>query len=188
DLNVDEFSLEVPSSLQKRSNDSPTQSSPKKIAVESTSDVSLMTQQPKHKTDTNDNTKTKIKCSDYSTRWEYVMALLQSNGTIDASLHDYTSIADIRANHFTRSDRMLLQIESIRKTETGFLCEFSDRANRIFGTLSNHIVKDHQRVLDVTTVLWLKNVPILYVNQSGNIYLVINSDNIVKVYSRFDET
>ena len=56
------------SNLEKRSNDSPTQSSPKKIAVESTSDgtlssqlkdvVSLMTQQPKHKTDTNDNTKT----------------------------------------------------------------------------------------------------------------------------------
>ena len=93
---------------------------------------------------------------------------------------------------------MLLQIESIQKTETGFLCEFSDQGNRIFGTLSkfrllpsfsfSHIVKDHQRALDVTTVLWVKNVPILYVNQSGNIYLVINTDNIIRVYSRFDDT
>ena len=42
--------------------------------------------------------------------------------------------------------------------------------------------------MDVTAVLWLKNVPILYVNQSGNVYLVVNSENIVRVYSRFDET
>ena len=129
--------------------------------------------------------------------WDYWLYRNENHDYL-ASLHDYTSIADIRVNHFTRSDRMLLQIESIRKTETGFLCEFSDQGNRIFGTLSkfrllpsfsfSHIVKDHQRALDVTTVLWVKNVPILYVNQSGNIYLVINTDNIIRVYSRFDDT
>ena len=62
------------------------------------------------------------------------MALLQSNGTIDGM---QMNVIDIKLpSMITRSDRMLLQIESIRKTETGFLCEFSDRANRIFGTLS----------------------------------------------------
>ena len=49
---------------------------------------------------------------------------------------NYTSISDVRANHFTRADRILLEIESIRKTETGYLCEFSDKTDRIFGTLS----------------------------------------------------
>ena len=58
--------------------------------------------------------------------------------SLPASLHDYTSISDIRANHFTRTDRILLEIESLRKTETGFFCEFSDGANRIFGTLSTY--------------------------------------------------
>ena len=51
----------------------------------------------------------------------------------------------------------------------------------------SHVVKDYQRVLDVSSVLWLKNVPILYVDQSGSVYLVVNIDNVIKVYSRFDE-
>ena len=42
-------------------------------------------------------------------------------------------------------------------------------------------------MLDVSSILWLKNVPILYVSQSGSVYLVVNIDNIIKVYSRFDE-
>ncbi|KAK8802363.1 hypothetical protein WA588_005334 [Blastocystis sp. NMH] len=186
DLNVDEFELEVPVSTQKRAAVSSTENTPKKVAVQNDSDVSLLTQRL-HPLSTGRETQTVVNSNDFPSRWKYVMALLQSKGYLDASLHDYTSISDIRANHFTRTDRILLEIESIRKTETGFFCEFSDGTNRIFGTLSTHIVKDYQRVLDVSSVLWLKNVPILYVSQSGSVYLVVNIDNIIKVYSRFDE-
>lgn len=53
--------------------------------------------------------------------------------------------------------------------------------------ISSNVVKDYQRSLDISTVLWLRDVPILYVNQSGNIYLVINTPNIVQVFSRYDD-
>ena len=54
--------------------------------------------------------------------------------------------------------------------------------------INSNVVKDYQRSIDVSTVLWLRDVPILYVNQSGNVYLVINSPNVVKVFSRFDDS
>ena len=35
-----------------------------------------------------------------------------------------------------KTDRMLLQIESVRKTEAGYYCEFSDPTGHIYGTLN----------------------------------------------------
>lgn len=46
------------------------------------------------------------------------------------------SILDVKSNHFLKTRRMILQIESMKKTETGYFCEFSDLTDKIYGTLS----------------------------------------------------
>lgn len=95
-----------------------------------------------------------------------------------------------------RTGKILLQIESLRKTETGFYCEFSDLTGHIYGTLSkfvidecvrgSDIIKKYQRVIEVSTVLFASNVPLLYVQQSGRFYLIITLDNIIRIVSKFD--
>ncbi|OAO17118.1 hypothetical protein AV274_1144 [Blastocystis sp. ATCC 50177/Nand II] len=85
-----------------------------------------------------------------------------------------------------RTGKILLQIESLRKTETGFYCEFSDLTGHIYGTLSNDIIKKYQRVIEVSTVLFASNVPLLFVQQSGRFYLIITLDNIIRIVSKFD--
>ena len=95
-----------------------------------------------------------------------------------------------------RTGKILLQIESLRKTETGFYCEFSDLTGHIYGTLSkfaidgrvraSDIIKKYQRVIEVSTVLFANNVPLLYVQQSGRFYLIITLDNIIRIVSKFD--
>ena len=94
-----------------------------------------------------------------------------------------------------RTGKILLQIESLRKTETGFYCEFSDLGH-IYGTLSkfviddcvrgSDIIKKYQRVIEVSTVLFASNVPLLFVQQSGRFYLIITLDNIIRIVSKFD--
>lgn len=39
---------------------------------------------------------------------------------------------------------MILQIESIKKTEAGLFCEFSDNTDKIYGTLSKSGLSAHK--------------------------------------------
>ena len=50
------------------------------------------------------------------------------------------------------------------------------------------IVKEYQRWLEVSTILCARDIPILHVVQSGNLYLVLTAKNIIHVISKYDET
>ena len=113
-----------------------------------------------------------------------------------ANSPENTTIDNVQTKHMMRTGKILLQIESLRKTETGFYCEFSDLTGHIYGTISKYaldkgltcseIIKKYQRVIEVSTVLFANNVPLLYVQQSGRFYLIITLDNIIRIISKFD--
>lgn len=48
----------------------------------------------------------------------------------------FTFIKDIRKDHIRTTSYMVLQIVTIKKTETGYLCQFSDNTGTIQGTLN----------------------------------------------------
>lgn len=116
--------------------------------------------------------------------------------SIIANSPENTTIDNVQTKHMMRTGKILLQIESLRKTETGFYCEFSDLTGHIYGTISKYaldtgltcseIIKKYQRVIEVSTVLFANNVPLLYVQQSGRFYLIITLDNIIRIISKFD--
>lgn len=52
--------------------------------------------------------------------------------------------------------------------------------------MCSDLIKKYQRVLEVSTVLFVTNVPLLYVHQSGKKYLIMTLENVVRIISKFD--
>ena len=49
---------------------------------------------------------------------------------------DFSSIDYIRKNHLKITNTIIVEIISIKKTETGYYCQFQDNSGSIFGTLN----------------------------------------------------
>ena len=52
--------------------------------------------------------------------------------------------------------------------------------------MCSDLIKKYQRVLEVSTVLFVTNIPLLYVHQSGKKYLIMTLENVVRIISKFD--
>lgn len=70
-----------------------------------------------------------------------ILCIIKSKKTIRVNilsvLISALSFIDVvKKNHVKKTPTLLLQIESIKKTETGYYCQFSDSSGVIYGTLN----------------------------------------------------
>ena len=52
--------------------------------------------------------------------------------------------------------------------------------------MHSDLIKKYQRVLEVSTVVFVNNVPLLYVHQSETKYLIMTLENVIRIISKFD--
>lgn len=52
--------------------------------------------------------------------------------------------------------------------------------------MHSDLIKKYQRVLEVSTVVFVNNVPLLYVHQSEKKYLIMTLENVIRIISKFD--
>ena len=94
---------------------------------------------------------------------------------------------------------MILLIEKVKKTETGYFCHFRDKTGIIHGTLNKYvcflskcvnpseIIKQHRHGIECGSIIVADCIPILSITQSNSKYLVLTKRCVCQVITKFSK-